>query len=116
MLDCEDSVADGDKARARRNVINALSAIDWDNRGKSIVVRINSTDTRHMYRDVVDIVEQAGAAIDSVMLPKADTPADVYMLERLLTQIEAAKGLSRTIAIFNCWCESTIAGAAFWSR
>ncbi len=99
MLDCEDSVADADKSRARRNVINALSAIDWDDRGKSVVVRVNAIDTHHMYRDVVSIVEQAGKAIHSIMLPKANTSADIYMLEKLLQQIESQCGLIRPIGI-----------------
>ncbi len=99
MLDCEDSVAEGEKSRARKNVINALTAIDWHDRGKNIVVRINSVDTHFMYRDLVDIVEHAGSAIHSVMLPKVDSVSDVYMVEKLLAQIESAKGLKRAIAI-----------------
>lgn len=99
MLDCEDSVAEGDKSRARNNVINALAALDWNDCGKNIVVRINSVDTHFMYRDLVDIVEHAGAAIHGIMLPKVDSAADIYMVERLLSQIESVKGFSRAIAI-----------------
>ncbi len=99
MLDCEDSVADADKSRARRNVINALTAVDWDNRGKTVVVRINGIDTDHMYRDVIEIVEQAGEVIHSIMLPKANRSADIYMLEKLLQQIESQKDLARPIGI-----------------
>ena len=99
MLDCEDSVAEADKPRARRNVINALSAIDWDDRGKTVTIRINGIDTDHMYRDVIDIVEQAGSVIHSIMLPKANSAADIYMLEKLLQQIESQKALNRAIGI-----------------
>jgi citrate lyase subunit beta/citryl-CoA lyase len=60
FLDLEDAVAPGDKEQARRNVIKGLRDIDWRGLGKTISVRINGIDTHYMYRDVVDVVEQAG--------------------------------------------------------
>jgi citrate lyase subunit beta/citryl-CoA lyase len=39
------------------------------------------------------VVEQAGAKLDAVMLPKVRTPGDVEMTDKLLTQIELAHGL-----------------------
>ena len=41
-------------------------------------IRINGLDTHYMYRDVVDIVEQAGERLDLIMIPKVGTAADVY--------------------------------------
>ncbi|MGC1430304.1 MAG: aldolase/citrate lyase family protein, partial [Albidovulum sp.] len=58
FLDLEDAVAPDDKAQARKNIIKALNEIDWGK--KSMSVRINGLDTHYMYRDVVDVVEQAG--------------------------------------------------------
>jgi citrate lyase subunit beta/citryl-CoA lyase len=57
------------------------------------VVRVNGTDTPHYYRDLIDVVEQAGAKLDAIMLPKVRTPGDVEMTAKLLTQIELAHGL-----------------------
>jgi citrate lyase subunit beta/citryl-CoA lyase len=57
------------------------------------VVRVNGTDTPHYYRDLIDVVEQAGAKLDAIMLPKVRTPGDVEMTDKLLTQIELAHGL-----------------------
>ena len=45
-----------------------------------------------MYRDVVDVVEQAGHRLDTVLIPKVGVPADVYLVDALLTQIEAGQG------------------------
>ena len=46
-----------------------------------------------MYRDVVDIVEQAGHKLDTILIPKVGTPADVYMVDAMVTQIEEAVGI-----------------------
>ena len=99
MLDCEDSVSAADKPAARRQVISGLREIDWKARGKTLIVRINAVDTPFMYRDLIDIVEQGGNAIDSIMLPKAGCTGDIYMVDVLLGQIEGATGLRNEIAI-----------------
>ena len=99
FLDLEDAVAPGDKVQARKNAIEAVNGIDWSGKGKTIAVRINGLDTHYMYRDVVDLVEQAGSKLDTIFIPKAGVPADVYMVDALLTQIEEAKGFENTIAI-----------------
>jgi len=99
FLDLEDAVAPADKEQARLNVIKALNQYDWRSKGKTICVRVNGIDTHYFYRDIVDVVEQAGAALDVILVPKVGVPADVYLTDALLTQIEAAKGLSRRIGI-----------------
>ena len=99
FLDLEDAVAPGDKVQARKNAIEAVNGIDWAGKGKTIVVRINGLDTHFMYRDVIDLVEQAGSKLDTIFIPKAGDPADVYMVDALLTQIEEAKGFKNKIAI-----------------
>jgi malyl-CoA/(S)-citramalyl-CoA lyase len=97
MLDLEDAVAPDDKEQARVNVIDALRELDWS--GCSVSLRINGLDTHYAYRDLVDVVEQAGAHLDSIMIPKAGCGADIHFVATLLTQIEAATGLERQIAI-----------------
>ena len=63
----EDAVAPADKVQARKNIIAALNDIDWRRLGKTISVRINGLDTHYMYRDVVDLVEQAGENLDTIL-------------------------------------------------
>lgn len=99
FLDLEDAVAPDDKEQARRNVIAGLLEHDWRGRGKTICVRINGIDTHYMYRDIVNVVEQAGHRLDTILVPKVGVPADVYLVDALLTQIEAAKGISHRIGI-----------------
>ena len=99
FLDLEDAVAPGDKEQARRNVIEGLRDIDWRGLGKTISVRINGIDTHYMYRDVVDVVEQAGEHLDTILIPKVGVPADVYMVDAMVTQIEEATGLTNAIGI-----------------
>jgi citrate lyase subunit beta/citryl-CoA lyase len=52
-----------------------------------------------MYRDVIDVVEQAGHRLDTILIPKVGVPADVYLVDALLTQIEMARGFSQRIGI-----------------
>ena len=97
FLDLEDAVAPDDKEQARKNVVEALNDLDWS--GKTVSVRINGLDTHYCYRDVVDVVEQAGDKLDLIMIPKAGTASDIYAIDMLLTQIETAKGFKNRIGI-----------------
>ena len=97
FLDLEDAVAPDEKEQARKNVIEALNDINWGN--KSMSVRINGLDTHYMYRDVVDVVEQAGERLDMIMMPKVGTASDVYAVDMMLTQIEDAKGYKKRIGL-----------------
>ena len=95
-LDLEDSVAPSDKDVARANVIEALNTVDWGN--KYMSVRINGLDTPYWYRDVVDVLEQAGDRLDQIMIPKVGCAADVYAVDALVTAIERAKGRTKPIS------------------
>ena len=107
FLDLEDAVSPMDKVTARQNVIKALKDINWREKGKTISVRINSPDTHYMYRDLIDIVEQVGERLDTILLPKAGTASDVYMIDCLLTQIETNKKFKNKIGI-ECLIETAL--------
>ena len=94
FLDLEDAVAPDDKARARTNIVQALNEVDWGT--KTMMVRINGLDTHYMYRDVIDVVE-ACPRLDMLLIPKVGVPADVYAIDMLVTQIEAAMGRTKRI-------------------
>jgi len=94
FLDCEDAVAPDDKEKARRNVIAGLNEVDWGI--KTMMVRINGLDTHYMYRDVVDIAE-ACPRLDMILIPKVGVAQDVYAVDMLVTQIEAAKKRDKRI-------------------
>jgi (S)-citramalyl-CoA lyase len=93
--DLEDAVAPGDKAAARQNVLAWLAA-PGDGRAAR-AVRINGTRTVHGLRDVLALLE-AKARPDLIILPKAETEADLEQLEALL---QGALGEVRFIALIE---------------
>ncbi len=107
FLDLEDAVSPNDKVVARENTIKALKEINWREKGKTISVRINGLDTHYMYRDVIDIVEQVGDKVDTILIPKAGTASDVYMVDCLLTQIEESKKIKNKIGL-ECLIETAL--------
>ena len=90
FLDLEDACAPLAKPRARENIVAALNEGGFD--GKVRVVRVNDWTTPWTYRDVVDVVEGAGANLDCIMLPKVVSAEQVVALDLLLTQIETTMG------------------------
>ncbi|WP_114965767.1 L-malyl-CoA/beta-methylmalyl-CoA lyase [Alkalilacustris brevis] len=94
-IDLEDSVAPADKAQARANVIEAIGRVDWGQ--KTLSVRINALDTPWWYRDVVDLLEQAGPRLDLIMIPKVGCAADLYAVDALVTAVERATGRERPL-------------------
>ena len=95
-IDLEDSVAPTDKDIARKNTIEAINDVDWGN--KYLSVRINGLDSPFWYRDVVDLLENAGDRLDQIMIPKAGNASDIYAVDALVTSIEAAKARTKPIS------------------
>jgi citrate lyase subunit beta / citryl-CoA lyase len=91
FLDLEDAVAPLAKPDARKNIVAALNEGDWGNKIRT--VRVNDLTTSWTYRDVIEVVEGAGANLDCIMLPKVQTADQVAWLDLLLTQIEKTLGL-----------------------
>jgi citrate lyase subunit beta / citryl-CoA lyase len=90
FLDLEDAVAPLAKPEARKNIVAALNEGGWGERIR--VVRVNDWTTEWTYRDVIEVVEGAGANLDCVMLPKVQTAEQIVALDTLLTQIEKTMG------------------------
>ena len=99
FLDLEDAIAPSEKEQARKNAIAALNDIDWRAKGKTVSVRINGLDTHYMYRDVVDVMEQAGSRVDTLLVPKVGVTGDLYMVEAMVNQIEQAKGYTNRVGL-----------------
>jgi citrate lyase subunit beta / citryl-CoA lyase len=92
FLDLEDAVAPAEKEQSRSAVAQALRDGGWST--KTRAVRVNDVRTGWAYRDVVDVVEQAGEWLDAIVLPKVTGARDVAWLDLLLSQIEQATGLA----------------------
>ncbi len=97
FIDLEDAVAPDDKVQARRNAIEAINDQDWG--ASAVAVRINGLDSHWCYRDIVEVVEEAGRKLDIVIVPKVGSAADLHLVATLLTQIEDAVGLDRRVGI-----------------
>ena len=97
FMDLEDSVAPLAKEEARGNIIQALKEGDWT--GKTVVVRVNGVYTKWCYRDVIEIVENAGQFVDCLMIPKVEYASDVSFVAELLRQIEETLGLEKRIGL-----------------
>ncbi|CAA9407554.1 MAG: Similar to citrate lyase beta chain, 2 [uncultured Rubrobacteraceae bacterium] len=91
FLDLEDAVAPERKASAREDVVRALKELDWSSR--PTLFRANALDTRWFYRDVIEVSEVAGDALDAVLVPKVNRPEDLRAVAVLLDGIELATGL-----------------------
>ena len=100
MLDMEDSVPPDQKDRARRQIVKTIQETDFSTR--RLTVRINDLTTPFAYRDLIDTVETCGRQIHAVVIPKVEHAGDIHFVQRLLTGIEAAKGLDRPIRIEAC--------------
>ncbi len=97
FMDLEDSVAPDEKAAARKNIVAALNDNDYGD--KTVGVRINGVYTHWCYRDVIEVVEAAGAKLDFIMIPKVQYASDVTFVADLLRMIEDTNGFDRRIGI-----------------
>ncbi len=79
ILDLEDAVAPDAKATARQQVAEAVKAGGYG--AREIVIRVNSLDTGWGHEDA-PAVAQAGA--NAILMPKAESAAQVVHLEHLL--------------------------------
>ena len=105
MFDLEDSVPVDKKKAARVQVIQSLLSLDWHK--KTVTVRCNALDTPFAYRDLIDIIDNAGHLLDAVVVPKVNHPGDIHFVHRLLDGIEMDRQLSNRIGI-----EASIESAA----
>jgi citrate lyase subunit beta / citryl-CoA lyase len=97
FIDLEDAVAVDHKDHARRTAIEALNRIDTH--GKSRAVRVNGLDTQWCLDDVVDVVTEAGSAVDVLIVPKVREAREVWWLDQLLHMLERKVGVSSPIGL-----------------
>ena len=101
IIDLEDAVAPGDKAKARADAIEHLSSPAAT--AISRALRVNGLDTAAGLADLNALLS-SDAHPDILVLPKADGPGHLHILDRLLTAkeldtrlvglVESARGLA----------------------
>jgi citrate lyase subunit beta / citryl-CoA lyase len=102
VVDLEDSVPREHKEEARAAVAEALATGHWAS--ATVSVRVNGASTP-WFADDLRALAGAGDRLDSVIVPKAESPADIQRAEALLSEagrerpiglqglIESARGL-----------------------
>jgi citrate lyase subunit beta/citryl-CoA lyase len=98
FLDLEDAVAPSRKTDETRRLVAAAIAEDgWA--AATLAVRVNAVSTPWCLRDVVVVVEHAGARLDCIVVPKVESASQVHFVHHLLDSLEAAHGLQRRIGL-----------------
>lgn len=88
ILDLEDGVAAGAKAQAREELAAAATALR--ERGIGVVVRINSG-----WRNVLaDLAVAVHPAVQALMLPKVEDPAQVRVVAEMVEEFAADNGVA----------------------
>jgi len=93
FLDLEDSLASGKKEGARDIVLSIVDVHSWSDTG--LGYRINGTDTRWWYNDVIDVVGTVGSDIDTIIVPKVRNSGDIQAVATLLDSVEANADVER---------------------
>jgi len=105
ILDLEDAVSGAEKDAARRTVIDYLAGAPRAD-GFLRCLRINGLQTSAGFKDVAALAD-SGVRPDAILLPKAESPAHIALLEQVLwpdavpwvALIETARGLRAAEAI-----------------
>ncbi|MBK7865920.1 MAG: CoA ester lyase [Ignavibacteriales bacterium] len=97
MLDLEDSVPLALKEEARQQVVTSINSLDWGN--KNLSIRINQPGGQFAHRDILEIIPKCGGKLNSIVIPKVSTPADVHFIDKLLEGLEAEFNLANKIAL-----------------
>jgi malyl-CoA/(S)-citramalyl-CoA lyase len=97
LANLEDGVPATDKEAARAGLVDVAKA--WSTPDTQLWTRVNSLDSPWGLDDLTTAVLEAGHALDVVMIPKVEGPADIHYVDRLLAQLEAKAGLDRPILV-----------------
>ena len=93
----EDAIPPSAKEAARRGLIEVGQSLELG--GARLWTRVNAVDSPWFLDDMLELTEQIGDVLDTVMLPKVNGPEEIRFLDLLLAQLEARHGLERPILI-----------------
>jgi len=98
MFDLEDSVPLQEKDQARTALVKELRQGGWP-AGKTLGLRINDLESPFAYRDLIEVVEEAGGVVQVVIIPKVNSETEVAVVDTLLDQIETRTGITSRIGL-----------------
>jgi citrate lyase subunit beta/citryl-CoA lyase len=93
VIDLEDAVTPAAKDEARAAVAAALVEGEWQ--AGTVTVRVNATATDWCERDIHELAGLDGSSLDSLVVPKVESAADVELVDRLI----AEAGGGRPVAV-----------------
>jgi citrate lyase subunit beta/citryl-CoA lyase len=99
ILDLEDAVPIAEKEKSRLLVSEVLER----NPGKRVYVRVNGLGTPYYREDIEAVVCRN---LVGIVLPKVESPEDIFELDRLLTEMETRTGLEVGALEVLSSCES----------
>ncbi|MDG6934758.1 MAG: CoA ester lyase, partial [Nitrososphaerota archaeon] len=88
LIDCEDSVPEGEKEKARESLRSALTTHTWSSR--EVGVRVNAPDTPYFDEDLRVAV---ASGFELIAVPKVEGPEEVRLVERTLNELTRGKQL-----------------------
>jgi citrate lyase subunit beta/citryl-CoA lyase len=91
IFDLEDSVPLHAKSEARSHVVQVFS----EGLGKPVFLRVNHPRAGDCHADLQVLAQAWDERVAGVILPKAESPADLELLGRWLTELEAKLGLAQ---------------------
>ena len=94
VIDLEDAVAPAEKNDlTRERAAGALLNEDW--LAPTLSVRVNAVDTEWFRADVEYVLRRVRGRLDSLVVPKVESGADVAAVDRLLAELERELGLEQ---------------------
>ena len=103
ILDLEDSVPPAEKASARAGVQAAAERVGQA--GADVLVRVNQP----LRLAVPDIEACVSPAVDALALPKVAGPDHVRLLDELVSELEAERGMAVGATVFQVMVETPAA-------
>lgn len=97
FLDLEDACAPSEKASSRALAVTALHAHEF--RPRIRAVRVNDVTTPWCYRDIAEIVTDAGTYLDAIVVPKVEDASHVHFVDHLLNGLEREIGVERPVGL-----------------
>ena len=107
ILDLEDSVAPSRKEEARQIVASFLAAASRAPGAPKLIVRVNALDTGLTDADLAAVIS---GAPDAILLPKANSGADIQALSARIAVEEAEAGMPEGQVLIHALMTETAAG------
>lgn len=101
----EDGIPSAEKENALKGLIQAVKSNDFGN--TDLWVRVNQLSNPLLLDEVAELIAEIGDQIDVLMIPKVESPEDIFRIDWLLALHEARVGLKRQIQL-HFICETAL--------